>query len=116
MIEMEQSCGARVEHMLDEIARLSREEQAELIRDLPRVLHSEHNGRTSVGTRGGPPLEAVQHAVELRERIRRRLATASQSPSSINSDLDDVRNDRLDDLLDSSADMLQDTGDMRDKG
>ena len=33
--------SARVEQMLDEIARLSREEQAELLRDLPRVLQPE---------------------------------------------------------------------------
>jgi thioesterase domain-containing protein len=90
--EETQMASARVEQMLEEIAHLSREEQAELLQRLPRVLRA-----------GGPPrqlsMEAVQQAITARERIRARLHVAAQSPGSISADLDEVRNGRLDDLL-----------------
>jgi hypothetical protein len=85
--------SARVEQLLDETARLSREEQAELLRDLPRVLQPAlgHVARLST--------EAVRQALETRERVRRRLAVARRSPGSINADLDEVRDGRLEALL-----------------
>lgn len=91
--------SARVEHMLDEIARLSREEQAELMRDLPRVLRHGH----TEGSRGRLSSEAVQRAIDTRERIRQRLDAAKQSPGSIRADLDEVRDGRLDELLGDSV-------------
>lgn len=88
--------SSRVEHMLDEIARLSGEEQAELLQDLPRVLRSG-------GTPGRLSIEAVRQAVATRERIRRRLDEAAVSPGSINADLDEIRDDRLEELLDGTS-------------
>lgn len=88
--------SARVERMLDEIAQLSGEEQAELLNGLPRVLRSG-------GTAGHLSIEAVRQALATRERIRRRLDAAAQSPGSINADLDEVRDSRLAELLDSST-------------
>ena len=90
---------ARVAHMLDEIARLSSEEQAELIRDLPQVLGHRQISGDQPDAQGHLSLEAVQQAVETRERIRHRLDAAVQSPGSISADLDDVRDSRLDELL-----------------
>lgn len=92
----------RVEHMLDEIARLSREEQAELMRDLPRVLRDGENDRNA-------RIVAVQQALELRERIRRRLATVAQTPGSVNDDLDTIRDERLGELANGDAGMTSDT-------
>lgn len=88
--------STRIEHLLDEIAQLSPEEQAELMHDLPHVLQR----GSKVGHRGGPSAEAVQQAIQTREQIRQRLAAAQQSSGSINEDLEEVRNDRLDELLD----------------
>lgn len=88
--------SARVEHVLDEIARLSGEEQAELLNGLPRVLRSG-------GTGGNLSTEAVRQAIATRERIRRRLDAAAQSAGSINADLDEVRDGRLDELLGGAA-------------
>lgn len=85
--------SARVEHMLDAIARLSGEEQVELLHGLPRILHS---GRPA----GRISIEAVRQAVATRERIRQRLNAAAQLPGSINADLDEVRDGRLEELLD----------------
>jgi hypothetical protein len=89
--------SARVEHMLDEIARLSGEEQAELVRDLPRVLRHRGEGHRSL------TLEAVQRAIGTRERIRQRLAAAAQPTGSIDADLDEVRDGRLEELLDGGG-------------
>jgi hypothetical protein len=50
--------SARVERMLEEIARLSREEQAELLRDLPRVLRDGQQRRDE-NDRSRLPIEAV---------------------------------------------------------
>lgn len=100
--------SARVEHMLDEIARLSREEQAELLRDLPHVLHDEEAGGKG-RIQGGFQLAAVQQALELRERIRQRLASAAQSSGYINDDLDTIREERLGELMDDAANAPQDT-------
>jgi hypothetical protein len=92
--------SARVEHLLDEITRLSAEEQAELLRDLPRVLQ---HGRDEGGQRGGPTMDAVKQAIETRERVRQRLATMRQSPGSVNDDLEEVRNGRLEELVDDGV-------------
>src|SRR5215469_10089065 len=99
--------SARVEHLLDEITRLSPEEQAELMRDLPRVLQHGSNGGHR-GQQGGLSAEAVQQAIQTREWIRRRLATAQQSPGSINEDLEESRNDRLEELLDGGLGAMKD--------
>ena len=88
--------SARVEHMLNEIARLSGEEQVELLHGLPRVL-------SSGGTPGRISIEAVRQAIATRDRIRQRLDRAQQSPGSINADLGEVRDDRLQDLLDGAG-------------
>lgn len=101
--------SARVEHMLDEIAQLSREEQAELLRDLPHVLHDEDAERKD-RILGGLQLAAVQQAIELRERIRQRLASAAQSSGYINDDLDTIREERLGELMDDAANAPQDAG------
>lgn len=82
--------------MLDEIARLSDEEQVELLHGLPRVLHSG-------GISGRISIEAVRQAVATRERIRRRLDEAAVSPGSINADLDEIRVDRLEDLVGTAS-------------
>lgn len=98
--------SARVERMLEEIARLSPEEQAELLRDLPGALR---NGQQRRGgdDRGRLSLEAVRSAIDTRERIRLRLAAARQSPGSISADLDEVRDGRLEQLLDGSTEQGQ---------
>jgi hypothetical protein len=87
--------SVRVEAILDAISQLSPEEQLELAHDLPQVLRARsYTGYLSV--------EAVRHAVQLRERIRQRLAAAGQPPGSIDEDLDAIRDGRLDDLLGES--------------
>lgn len=82
--------------MLDEIAQLSGEEQVELLRGLTRVLRSD-------GPAGHVSIEAVRQAVATREHIRRRLDEAALLPGSINADLDEVRDGRLDELLDGTS-------------
>lgn len=101
--------SARVEHMLDEIARLTREEPVELLRDLPHVLHDENSGRKD-RILVAPQLAAVQQALEVRERIRQRLASIAQSSGYINDDLDTIREERLGELMDDAANMPRDTG------
>jgi hypothetical protein len=100
---------ARVAHLLDEIAQLSSEEQAELMRVLPPVLGSGRISGDQTDAQGHLSLEAVQRAVETRERIRRRLDAEAQSSGSISADLDEVRDSRLDELLgdDSTQDQAQ---------
>lgn len=83
--------SARVEHMLDEIARLSREEQAELVERLPRVL--DRGVRTSQLT-----VAAVQTAIQLRESIRARAKASRQETGNLAEELDEVRDSRLSDL------------------
>jgi predicted nuclease of restriction endonuclease-like RecB superfamily len=88
--------SGRIERMLGEIARLSEDEQDELVRGLPKVLHR-------AGSSGGLTTAAVEKAVDARERIRRRLVEAGQTPGSISADLDSVREERLADLSDGGA-------------
>ena len=83
----------RVKQMLEEIARLSDEEQAELLHGLPQRLHG-----AAVPARLA--MDALRQAVDVRERIRRRLESAGQSSGSIDADLDEVREGRLAELLD----------------
>jgi hypothetical protein len=92
--------SVRVEAILDAISQLSPEEQLELAHDLPQVLRTgSHNGYLSA--------EAVRHAIQVRERLRQRLAAAGQPPGSIDEDLDAIRDGRLDDLL-GDSDQAQD--------
>jgi hypothetical protein len=95
--------------MLDEIAHLSREEQAELLRDLPRVLGHISGPGTQTSGQARLSMEAVLRAVETRERIRGRLDAGKLSSGSINADLDELRDRRLEELLgdDSTQDHVQ---------
>lgn len=83
--------SARVEHMLDEIARLSREEQAELVEHLPRVL--DRGVQVSQLTAA-----AVQTAIQLRESFRARAKASGRKVGSLEDELDEVRDSRLSDL------------------
>jgi hypothetical protein len=83
--------SVRVEQVLGQIAELSDEEQGELLTRLPRVLHAAANS-------AGLSTDAVRLAIVTRERIQRRLADIGASAGSINADLDEVREGRLDDI------------------
>jgi hypothetical protein len=80
-----------VKHLLDEIARLSPEEQGELLEELPQVLHRQPQADSL-------QLAAVQEAIATRERIRRRLLAQHQPLGSVDADLEAVRQERLADL------------------
>lgn len=88
--------SARVERMLGEIARLSDDEQGELLDGLPSVLHR------AAGS-SWLSIDAVRQAVSTRERIRRRLADTGQAAGSISADLEEVREGRLAELSDDGA-------------
>jgi hypothetical protein len=87
--------SVRVEKILKAISELSHAEQIELARDLPLVLESGSEiGRLST--------EAVRQAIATRESIRRRFDATGQLPGSVDQDLDAVRDDRLDELMDDN--------------
>jgi hypothetical protein len=70
--------SVRVEAILDAISQLSPEEQLDLAHDLPQVLRA--------GSQSGYlSAEVIRDAVQVRERIRQRLAAAGQPPGSIDS-------------------------------
>ncbi|HEV2404961.1 MAG TPA: hypothetical protein VGR88_05890 [Ktedonobacterales bacterium] len=81
----------RVARMLDEIGKLSADEQSELLRDLPAVLRGH-------STPGGVNPAGVQAALALREQVRVRLASEGGSAGSVEDDLDNVRDGRLGEL------------------
>lgn len=85
----------RVARMLDEIGKLSEDEQSELLQDLPTVLHGRQESATLDPA-------GVRMALALRERVRARLAAEGKDAGSIANDLDQVREDRLGEL-DSAA-------------
>lgn len=80
-----------VKHLLAEIARLSPQEQEELLDELLQVLHQEEHA-------SGLRLSAVQEAIATRERIRRHAHDQHRSLGSVAEDLEAVRYDRLSDL------------------
>ncbi len=81
----------RVTRMLDEIGKLSADEQSELLRDLPAVLRG-------LPTSGGVNPVGVEAAIALREQIRARLAAEGGSVGTIDDDLDYIRDARLKEL------------------
>jgi hypothetical protein len=93
--ERENMTSLRVARMLDEIGKLSEDEQSELLRDLPAVLHV-------LPTSGGVNPVGVEAAIALREQIRARLAAEGGSVGTIDDDLDYIRDARLKEL-DSDA-------------
>jgi hypothetical protein len=76
--------STRIEHLLDEIARLSPKEREELMRALPHVSGKERAADTLT-------VASVEHAVAVRESIRRRLCLQHQPLGSVDDDLDSVR-------------------------
>ena len=84
--------SARVDHILEEIAQLSPEEQHELQQLLPRVFA------------GAPPsaslrLAALEQAIATRERIRAQLLAEGKPLFSINDEIEAMREERLAELL-----------------
>ena len=84
--------STRVEHILDEIAQLSPEEQQELKRLLPRVLAERPPS-------AGLNLASVEQVIATRERIRARLLAEGKPLFSISDDLEAMREERLEELM-----------------
>ncbi len=80
---------SQIEHLLDEISRLFAGEREDLIRALPQASLPSANGA------GNLTIDAVQHAVAVRERVRRRLHAQHQRLGSVDVDLEAAHEERL---------------------
>ncbi len=84
--------STRVDHILDEIAQLSPEEQQELQQLLPRVLAESPPS-------AGLSMAALEQATATRERIRAQLLAEGKPLFSISDDLEAMREERLEELM-----------------
>lgn len=80
---------SQIEHLLDEIAHLSPGERENLVHALPQASLPSANGA------GNLTIDAVQHAVVVRERIRHRLHAQHQRLGSVDVDLEAVHEECL---------------------